>query len=121
MREFQDKNPTVGVLVIAYFEGALFRPPLEFSYGMTETQARRTIPPSLRSGALTPVIVWIEPLQPADVTSLPPPLPPVMLATFYRSQVFQNLEFRAADGFDDEGETEIGYAPRGQGGPLLDP
>lgn len=114
LREFQDKNPTVGVLVIAYFEGGLFRHPLEFSYGMTEIQARRTILPSLRSATARSFAAWVPPLQQADVTSLPPPLAPTMLATFYRSQVFQNLEFRVADGFDDEGETDLGYPQRGR-------
>ena len=114
MSEFQDKNPTVGVLVIAYFEAALFRPPLEFSYGMTEIQARRTIRASVRSGSSRMVAGWVPPLQPADVMHLPPPLPPVMLATFYRGEVFQNLEFRVLDGFDDEGETDLGYPQRGK-------
>lgn len=112
--EFQHRHPTVGVLVIAYFEGAIFKPPLAFSFGMTEVQARSTIPPSVRSKATRPFVLWVAPLQPADVTSVRPPLPPVMLATFSRSQVFQKLEFRVADGFDDEGETDLGYPQRGK-------
>lgn len=114
LRDFHEKQPAVGVLILVYFEKAIFRHPLEFSYGMTEIQARRTIQATARSGEQTSFAVWQPPLQPADVTSLSPPLTPVMLATFYRRQVFQNLEFRVADGFDDDGETDLGYAQRGK-------
>ena len=115
LRDFQEGNPTVGVLVTAYFDGALFSPPLGFSYGMTEVQARRVraLTASVRQGSAA-FSAWLPPLQEPDVTSLRPPLAPVFLATFYRRQVFQNLQFRVFDGFDDEGETDLGYPQRGK-------
>lgn len=113
LNDFQSKNPTVGVLVIAYFDAAIFRPPLEFAYGMTEIQARSATPPRLRSGTATSYATWRPPLRPADVTSVRPPFPPVMLATFVGREVFQGLEFRGFDGFDDDGETDLGHPRRG--------
>jgi hypothetical protein len=112
IKEFQRKNPTIGILVVIYFENGIFSPPPQLSVGMTRVQAQAALGP-LRSGKESSESFWIEPLMRADIADYITPFPRVALATFVGREIFQDVVFKGAGGFDDDGESDLGRDPRG--------
>lgn len=111
IRNFQEQNPYLGILVHLYFRDGIFLPPLHFSYGSTRRDAiasYQSAPPSEEVST-----VWVPPSIPPAFSYYRPPFARAGLATFAGRMVFQDVAFRFVGGFDDDGESIPLVPPRG--------